>query len=292
MYAPVCSGDTMKRKQAVSSYEVIMTTYGGSPLEYLVAAVDSTREAISRASEFRPNANFNFRIGVDGPVSEAKRNYLQGLASGGEAIDLHWFPVNRGLGLTLRDLVKVSDAKILIRMDDDDIMKPDRISNVIPAHERGAQLVTGLIVEFIGDPGKVSGVRAPQNSVSSFGAYLRNPLNHVATSYERNAVLLAGNYRNVKFFEDWDLWLRMKEMDYHVITIPLVSVRVGEDMFARRVGFESVKYELNFLCRMILDSNIRSIIFLLAIPLRVSARLLPNRLYGFVMTRVLRRRTA
>jgi glycosyltransferase involved in cell wall biosynthesis len=282
--------DSMNINPALLNYGVIMTTYANSNLEHLVKAVDSTLNSISRASVFRPDANFSLTIGVDGPVSDDKRQYLRDLESSRENVNVHWFSVNRGLGLTLRDLVKLSDAQILIRMDDDDIMEPDRIINVIPLHERGAQLVSGLIVEFVGDPTNVSGIRTPQNSVSVFSAYLRNPLNHVATSYSRDCVLLSGNYRDVKYFEDWDLWLRMKGLNYQVIDEPLVAVRVGEDMFARRVGFEGIKYELKFLARMISDGNFRAIIFLLAIPLRVSAKLLPSKLYGLFMMRILRKK--
>ena len=48
---------------------------------------------------------------------------------------------------------------------------------------------------------------------------LRNPFNHPSVAFRIEAVLAAGNYEDVPFFEDWHLWAKMVAGNSHVGTL-------------------------------------------------------------------------
>lgn len=69
---------------------------------------------------------------------------------------------------------------------------------------------SGYIEEFETNPRQpVSTRRVPLTS-DAIHRYLkrRSPFNHMAVMFRKNAVLAAGNYQSVPFFEDYDLWVR------------------------------------------------------------------------------------
>lgn len=272
-----------------NSYEVVMTTYEGSKLEFLQNAVESVATSMLYARDHLNTPNIKLVIGVDGPISDDKSNYLDKINKQHTDISVLWFDKNRGLGSTLRSMIGMSHANFIIRMDDDDLMLPERILHDIELHEAGAEIVSSVIGEFIDNPNELISHRIPAAKLTSLRGYFRNPLNHVATSFNRECVLEAGNYRDIKFFEDWDLWLRLKSLNYISSKKILVKVRVGKEMFARRTGYQMIKSEFNFFTRLLRDRNIGAVFFLFALVLRTIVRLLPNQLYANFMFFFLRR---
>jgi len=272
-----------------SSYEVVMTTYKGSKFEFLQNAVDSVIASMLFARDRLNNPSIKLVIGVDGPISDDKFSYLDKINKQHTDISVLWFENNLGLGATLRSMIAASHANFIIRMDDDDLMLPERILHDIELHEAGAEIVSSVIGEFIDSPDELISLRIPAVKLTSLRSYFRNPLNHVATSFNKELVLEAGNYRDIKFFEDWDLWLRLKSLNYVSSQKILVKVRVGKEMFARRTGYQMVKSEFNFFLRLLRDRNIGAALFFFALVLRTMVRLLPNQLYANFMFFFLRR---
>lgn len=154
-------------------------------------------------------------------------------------------PQNQGLGLALRDGLSYVSTKWVARMDADDISLLDRFEKQIKYLKRypNVDLLGGQICEFKNNPCKVISQRIvpiDKNSISKFIKW-RNPFNHMTVMMKVEAVKRAGNYCNIKGFEDYDLWNRMLATGctFHNLADNLVMVRVGNEMYKRRGG---VKY--------------------------------------------------
>ena len=77
----------------------------------------------------------------------------------------------------------------------------------------------------------------------------RNPINHMAVAYRKKAVFSVGLYPDIKFKEDYALWLKMIASNKKIINIPkvLVDATVGSEMYSRRTGLGHLKSELDLL---------------------------------------------
>lgn len=73
----------------------------------------------------------------------------------------------------------------------------------------------------------------------------------MAVMFRKSAVLAAGNYQSVPYFEDYDLWVRMDQKGFLGANLPisLVYARIGNDMIGRRQGLSYCRHELFFLRR-------------------------------------------
>lgn len=73
----------------------------------------------------------------------------------------------------------------------------------------------------------------------------------MAVMFRKSAVLAAGNYQSVPYFEDYGLWVRMDQKGFLGANLPitLVYARIGNDMIGRRQGLSYRRHELFFLRR-------------------------------------------
>lgn len=272
-----------------SKFEIIMTTYHGSDASFMKDAIESCIAAINYAKKIIPNLKCSILIGVDGPIPRDNEQLLSEFEKYYNCICVKYYSKNRGLGPILGDLLNYSDADFIIRMDDDDIMDERRIAEVVPLHELGFELVSGNIGEFVDNPCQIKNVRKCMPKLTGAKPYLRSPLNHVATSFDRTMILKVGNYQEIKYFEDWDLWLRAKHLRYACTNSILVNVRMDENVISRRTGWQSFQLELNFLKRLIRRKDPYSIFFMIVMPGRVFIRFLPTWAYKKFMTTFLRK---
>lgn len=266
-----------------------MTTYHGSDATNTKSAIDSCVNAVNYAKKIIPNLKCSILIGVDGPISNDNERLLSEFKNHYGWVRIKTYSRNRGLGPILRDLLNFSDADFIIRMDDDDIMDECRIVNVVPLHESGYELVSGDIGEFTDNHCQITNVRKCLPKLNGTKPYLRNPLNHVATSFDRIKMIKIGNYQEIKYFEDWDLWLRAKHFRYAYTKSILVKVRMDQNVLSRRTGLQSLQLELNFLKKLVRRKDPYSIVFMIVMPGRVLIRLLPSWAYKKFMTTFLRK---
>ena len=108
----------------------------------------------------------------------------------------------------------------------------------------------------------------------------RNPFKHNTVVLKKSAVLKSGNYRHFRWFEDYDLWVRMIRNGFKVsnLSAVLVSTRIDEALFARRGGLNYLKWEWKFQLFLLEIDYIGLCQFLKNIIIRTIVRLLPNML--------------
>ena len=112
----------------------------------------------------------------------------------------------------------------------------------------------------------------------------RNAFNHMAVCFRKSAILQAGGYQEVPYFEDYDLWIRVVQKGYQVSNIPelLVDARIGNDMIGRRHGIAYSRYEINFLKRQLKSGFISKSEYMKLVIKRVPVRLFPKRVLKLI----------
>lgn len=194
------------------------------------------------------------------------------------------FEKNRGLGLALRDGVLACKYEYIARMDTDDICKANRFERQIEYLEKHREiaLLGTCIEEFNSDvdkPDRILLLPQKYEAIVDF-AKSRNPFKHNTVVFKKSAVLKSGNYRHFRWFEDYDLWVRMIRNGFKVSNLPavLVSTRMDDAVFSRRGGLNYLKWEWKFQLFLLEIDYIGLCQFFKNIIIRTIVRLLPNRL--------------
>lgn len=134
---------------------------------------------------------------------------------------------------------------------------------------------SGHSEEFESDPRQPVSTRRVPLASDAIHRYLkrRSPFNHMAVMFCKSAVLAAGNYQSIPYFEDYDLWVRNG------------SKEVSRCQFSRyaRVCPYRKRYDRvvlpsrTFLLRRARESGFLSFSeFLIVLAVRTSVRLLPK----------------
>lgn len=160
-----------------------------------------------------------------------------------------YLPENRGLGNALKEALVNCSFNLVARMDSDDISSPFRFEIQLNTFVSNPDLdiVGSSITEFAGSPENITGERIVKLSDSDIKNDMRKrcAMNHVSVMYKKDAVLSSGGYLDWYCNEDYYLWIRMMEHGCRFANVlyPLVNVRTGSDMSARRGGWKYFRSE-------------------------------------------------
>ncbi|MGQ3330845.1 glycosyltransferase [Halorubrum sp. FL23] len=269
------------------SFSVLLCTYAGDDAPELGRALESIFDQTVQPAEVV--------IVADGPLTDELEDVLADLEEKyPETLRQVSLSSNQGLGAALRRGVQECSHEWVARMDSDDIAIEDRFERqlgYINQHPE-TDVVGGYIGEFSTDPDRIETVREVPTTSKAIrsSARFRCPLNHPTVMFRRSAVLDVGNYRPLRSMQDYDLWMRLLADGYTIANVPavLVTCAAGEDLFARRGGFEYARIEVRLQYEFLRLGVISLPVFLLNVCARIPLRLVPNRLRGFVYKRFLR----
>ncbi|MBR1392676.1 MAG: glycosyltransferase [Ruminococcus sp.] len=155
-------------------------------------------------------------------------------------------PENGGLAHALNEGLKHCRYEFVARMDSDDIAMPRRCSYELFWIQRTyAEVVSCTVAEFEDTPEKVTSYKTLPKEYEDiiYYARTRNPFNHPAVMFRKSAVLAVGGYEDYRFFEDYQLWVKMLDAGYRGFNLhrPLLWMRTGSGMFKRRGGVGYVR---------------------------------------------------
>jgi len=249
----------------------ICCIYKYTILRELILAIDSIL-----IQDYIPN---EVVIIVDGYVSNDIRSFLDFILSLGDTFKVFYIEENVGLGLALNYGIRKCTNKLIARFDSDDINLKDRLKIQYEFIKRNPEIsiVGSEVIEF-NNHSKNLLLKTMKNDLNFLKYYLRNPLNHPTVLFRKQEIIKSGSYKNIKFFEDYELWLRClkKGLNIHNINLPLVAMK-RTSYFSKRHGLKYALYELNFLKEALKQKTIPR--FLIPIYLfRTCIRLVPVRL--------------
>lgn len=217
----------------------------------------------------------------DGPLTPELESVI---ARWQEKLPLHvvGYEQNQGLAHALNFGLQFVETELVARMDSDDIAYSNRFEKQIKYMEENPDVVlsSGYISEFNDNEMIPKSIRRVPLLYEEIIPYLkkRNAFNHMAVCFRKSAVIDAGGYQEVPFFEDYDLWIRIVQKGYKVANIPelLVNARIGNDMIGRRHGLSYANCEVHFLRRQLESGFITGSEYRKLLVKRIPVRLLPK----------------
>lgn len=268
------------------AFSVSMCVYGGDDAAHFKTAVDSILYGTVAPDEVV--------LVVDGPVPPALAEVIDGYEAlpGFRVIR---FEENRGHGEARRAGLAACQNELVAIMDADDISAPDRFERELAAIEAtGADVVGGMITEFVGEPENIVGRRTVLCDDAGIKADLcgRCPMNLVTVMFRKSAVEAAGGFIDFYCEEDYYLWVRMTERGatFANVDADVVNVRVGAEMYRRRGGWRYFKSERALQKYMKKQGLIGFGTYTVNVAKRFVVQvLLPNRLRGWVFKKFARK---
>lgn len=182
----------------------------------------------------------------DGPVAED----LYGVIDNFKAvlnIQVVALTHNMGLGYALNAGLAKCACNYIARIDVDDICKENRLYLQYNFFKINSDVdILGGQIELF-DDGGVYGVRHVPIEVQKIIRYslIRNPINHSTVMFKKDSVLNVGGYPNVRFTQDYLLWIDCISKGIVICNLPdiLVEMYADKDMFHRR-GLRYFKYDV------------------------------------------------
>ena len=162
-------------------------------------------------------------------------------------INVIQFDINRGLGLTLADGINICKNEIIVRMDADDYSVKDRCEKQLKIMMEHPEydVIGSNVIEFIDSfDNIVSNVILPEKPEDVYNfAKRRCPVRHPSLMYKKSKVLSAGNYRDYRHAQDYNLMVHMLKDGSNIYNIQefLVYMRVSKDFYKRRGGYNQMK---------------------------------------------------
>jgi glycosyltransferase involved in cell wall biosynthesis len=181
----------------------------------------------------------DFIIVVDGPINLNLNKILLNYQNKFSFIRLFYLEKNMGLGNALNYGLNKSKNEIILRMDSDDISLPDRALKTLKFFNLNANVsvIGGNILEF-GDKGfRLKEMPKKHHDIVKQLKF-RNAINHPTVAFKKTHVNSVGSYLELKFNEDYFLWIRMVKSKFIFSNLDevLLFMRFNENTIRRRRG--------------------------------------------------------
>jgi glycosyltransferase involved in cell wall biosynthesis len=188
---------------------------------------------------------------------------------------------NVGLGDALNIGLDKCNYELVARMDTDDISMPERFEKQLQIFkDSNIDICSSWVSEFDNDENQIISYRKLPEIHKDIVSYMkkRNAINHPAVMYKKSAVLKAGGYKHMMWFEDYYLWCRMvlSNAEFYNIQEPLVNMRAGYGQLERRSGIKYAISEITFQKELLNIGFINNVEFIKNTTLRFIARIVPK----------------
>lgn len=271
-------------------FSVLMSVYKNDNPFYFYKAVQSIINQTKQPSEII--------IVVDGPVSKEIIKVINIVSKEYQNTKIIWLDENVGLGNALKIGLRNTSYELVARMDSDDISCNYRFELQLDAFKKNPALtiVGGQIREFLDDENNFIGIRKVPLENGNIKKYMKNrcPFNHMTVMFKKSHILEAGGYIELKYNEDYYLWIRLliNDCQFENINRILVNVRVDEKMYQRRGGYQYFQSE-KILQDIMLEYNIiKKFDYIVNVFFRFVVQvLLPNKLRAILYKAFFRKKT-
>jgi len=252
-------------------FSVLLPIYHRENPDYFRSALDSIKAQTLQADEIVIVKDGELPVELDQVIEE----FTDVLP-----IKIISIPINVGLGEALNIGINACSFELVARMDSDDVSVPERFEQQIATFSKDPQLdISGsFLQEFENEPADLKVIRRVPLKHSAIYSYTfhRCPFNHPTVMFRKDAVLKAGSYMKMPFFEDYYLWIRMALAGCRMNNSSqvLLHYRIGNNMISRRHGIKYAKHELSFF-KFCYKKSLISLPQLALFSLRFPLRLIP-----------------
>ena len=268
-------------------FSVLLSVYKKESPSFLSQCFDSILQQTVLADEVV--------LVKDGPLPDELENVINKYQEKMSILKIVNLTENQGLGAALNIGMKYCSFDLIARMDTDDIARVDRFERQLDFFLNNPEIdvVGSWVSEFENEISCIKSIRKlPEmhEDIVRF-AKLRNPINHPVVMFKKEAVINAGGYHHLPFFEDYYLWVRMLAIGakFHNIQDSLLYFRFSPDMFGRRGGWKYAVYELNFLGKLRRMGFISKFEYIRNLLMRFGVRIVPNNIRTNIYKGILRK---
>lgn len=264
---------------------VLMSIYFKEKPEYFRESLESIKNQTYKINELV--------LVKDGTLTEELEEVIEEYK---DVLNIKEVPLekNVGLGLALREGILHCSNEIIVRMDSDDISRKDRIEKQIKILLENNEIgIVGSNSENfskeIGDL-KIFGVYPEKDKEIRKFMKRRCPFLHPTIMFKKSKAIECGNYKDLLWFEDYDLFLRI--LDYtkgYNIQENLLYFRANEEMFKRRGGLIYIKREIEALTKFYKRGDMNFYYYITNLILRLGVRICGNKLRSLIYRKILRK---
>lgn len=203
-------------------------------------------------------------------------------------------PSHHGRGGARAKGVEAAKSPVVAILDADDVCNPDRfkIQAEYLAENPEVDALGGYIAEFDENPDVIESVRQVPTDpeILRRKARFRCPMNHQTVAARSEAILKAGNYRDIEYGEDYDLWVRMLSKGCILDNIPriLTKAQTGEGLIDRRGGAQVARDEIALQRKFVEYNYVSRPLAAANLCIRLPVRLFPTQLRSAIYSTILR----
>lgn len=270
------------------NYSVLMSVYIKEYPEYLKESITSML--------LQTVPSDDIVIVCDGPLTDELNQVLDKFkAKYQDTINIIRLKENVGLGKALNIGLRHCRNQLVARMDSDDISMENRCENQLKVFKQQEVDIVGTsVLEFDGTVTNIISKKSTPNSHKEISSYSkkRNPFNHPSVMFKKDTVMAAGGYKPFPYFEDYYLWIRMLEYGAKAYNIeePLLYMRTGDAMYARRGGLQYAKCIWNFKWNLKKRKYTTWREFIISTIPHIVVSIIPNRVRKGIYHKMLRRK--
>lgn len=261
---------------------VLISVYNGDSSEYFQIALESIFSQSMRAEQIV--------LIVDGPINDGLTKVIEKYSS---SLDIYALSENMGLGAVLDIGLGYCRNNLVIRCDADDYNEPNRFQKLYEASltcNHNTAAIGSWVSEYNREEDRIISTRKFKKVCTKYGFFMRDPLAHPSVLLIKNRVLKVGGYKQLMYFEDTYLWLRLFKKKYEIVNIQevLVQMTVDPKFYSRRSGLRYIKYEYEAFKVFFNEGLINTCSFIFNISMRVPVRLIGGRVVNSIYNIFLR----
>lgn len=268
----------------MESFSVLLSLYFRENPQFLKESLESIFSQSLLPSEVILVEDGELTSELDSIVSIFKNKY--------DVLKIIKLKQNVGLGKALNEGLKYCSNDLVIRMDADDISKPNRFERLVNfmMENPGIDVCSSWIDEFQGSPENIVSIKKlPENhdQIYLYGKS-RCPVNHPAAIFRKKAIKEAGGYGN--FPEDYNLWARMlmKGYKFHNLQESLLWFRMSPEVYKRRGGIKYLQALIKLYMELYKIGYINKMEFIKLVTIRSFVSLMPNFVRSSIYHKLLR----
>ena len=216
-------------------YSVLMSVYHKEKPDFLRESMQSMYDQTVPTDDYVLVCDGPLTDELDSVIAEMQKKF-------GKRLNVLRQAKNHGLGYSLNLGVKECKNDLIASMDSDDVAVKTRCEKELEVFESHPELsvVGGYVGEFEKSVKDVKSVRkVPEKNAEIIEfAKGRNPFNHPTVMFKKKDVLKVGNYQNIRFCQDYFLWVELLASGHKGYNIQeiLVYMREDDNTFKRRSG--------------------------------------------------------
>lgn len=201
----------------------------------VVLPVYNAEDTLDRAVESilqQTEEDFQFVIVDDGSADSSAKHIKKWAERDGRIFPI--FNEHQGIVPALKAGIQKTDGRYIARMDADDISLPSRLKRQADFLDQHPDIgVISCQVEHLGDQDKQKGYaryvdwlnELTSQAKISINRFIESPLVHPSVMFRTHLVDKHGGYRNGRFPEDYELWLRWLQQEVRMAKIPDVLLK-------------------------------------------------------------------